>query len=275
MISSRASGAVGAGRRAHTPIAAAISVTSARADAQASRRRDPAGACATRSSCCRPLRTSSISIRASAMSCSRRFGSLSRHRRNSCRIPGRRVRRQRAPLWLALENRRNRVRDRLAREHGASCQHLVQHAPERPDVGALVDRPDRAPAPGSCRPRCRGPRLRACRPGDRGRVRRDRPAASPQTVSAFASPKSSTLTVPSRRRRLMLRGLQIAMDDPLVVSGLERLGDLPARSPARPPGARRPVARSGRRASRRRPVRGRARGCRRLLRAVDCAMLGD
>jgi hypothetical protein len=58
----------------------------AMADAQASRLRDPAGACATPPSCCGPLWTSSISMRASAMSCSRRFGSLSRHRRNSCRI---------------------------------------------------------------------------------------------------------------------------------------------------------------------------------------------
>ena len=42
---------------------------------------------------------------------------------------------------------------------------------------------------------------------------------------AFASPKSSTFTVPSARH-LDVRGLEIAMDDPLLVRRLERFGDL-------------------------------------------------
>ena len=47
------------------------------------------------------------------------------------------------------------VRDRLAREPRLPPgQHLVEHAAERPDVGALVDRRP-APARGSCRPRAR------------------------------------------------------------------------------------------------------------------------
>ena len=40
--------------------------------------------------------------------------------------------------------------DRVAGERAPAGQHLVQHAAERPDVGALVDAPARAPVPGSC-----------------------------------------------------------------------------------------------------------------------------
>ena len=43
--------------------------------------------------------------------------------------------------------------------------------------------------------------------------------------SALARPKSSTFTVPSDSQ-LDVRGLQIAMDDPLLVRGFERVGDL-------------------------------------------------
>ena len=43
--------------------------------------------------------------------------------------------------------------------------------------------------------------------------------------SAFARPKSSTLTVPSVTH-LDVGGLQIAMDDALLVRRFERLGDL-------------------------------------------------
>ena len=50
-------------------------------------------------------------------------------------------------------------------------------------------------------------------------------ASSEAGASAFASPKSSTLTVPSGRT-LMLRWFQIAMDDPLLVRRFERLRDL-------------------------------------------------
>ena len=44
--------------------------------------------------------------------------------------------------------------------------------------------------------------------------------------SAFASPKSSTFTVPSGAH-LDVRRLQIAMNDALLVRRFERLGDLP------------------------------------------------
>ena len=48
--------------------------------------------------------------------------------------------RQRRPVRLALEDLRDRVRDRVARKRHAPGQHLVEHAAEGPDVGALVDR---------------------------------------------------------------------------------------------------------------------------------------
>ena len=53
-------------------------------------------------------------------------------------------------------------------------------------------------------------------------------ATSPGTAlpCAFARPKSSTFTV-AVGAQLDVRGLQIAMDDPLLVGGLKGLGDLP------------------------------------------------
>jgi len=52
---------------------------------------------------------------------------------------GRRVCGQRFPVWLLLEDRRQRVGDGLARKRPLARQHLVEHAAERPDVGALVE----------------------------------------------------------------------------------------------------------------------------------------
>jgi len=45
-------------------------------------------------------------------------------------------------------------------------------------------------------------------------------------ASALARPKSSTFTVPSGSQ-LDIRGLEIAVDDPLLVGRFERLRDLP------------------------------------------------
>ena len=125
-----------------------------------------------------------------------------------------------------------RARRRLSSPSNSALarQHLVEHDAEGPDVGAL----DRPACPRACSgamyaavPRIM-PRLRHRR---RGQRRRDRHAAAvpsrrgPGSI-AFASPKSSTFTVPSRRD-LDVRGLQIAVNDALLVRGFERLGDLP------------------------------------------------
>ena len=52
-----------------------------------------------------------------------------------------RRRRQRLPVDVALQHVGERVRDCLLRERRAPRQHFEQHAAERPDVGALVERP--------------------------------------------------------------------------------------------------------------------------------------
>ena len=106
-------------------------------------------------------------------------------------------------------------------------QHLAQHHAERPDVGALVDRLARAPAPAPCRPPCRGsrpPRRRGHRRASASSSASTADAPAPGAI-ALARPKSSTFTVPSAPD-LDVRRLQIAMDDALLVRGFERLGDL-------------------------------------------------
>ena len=105
----------------------------------------------------------------------------------------------------------------------APGQHLVEHAAERPDVGALVDRlatrllgahvgggaDDSASAPPSRRTRCV-----ASGRATSHRRRRPWPGRSPGPYDAV-------------RRDLDVGGLQVAVDDPLFVRDLERLGDLP------------------------------------------------
>ena len=74
---------------------------------------------------------------------------------------------------LAVQHRGQRVGHGRSREGHASAQEFVEHAAERPDVGALVDRLARAPAPGSCRRRV--PMIAPASDGDRRRRRRARP----------------------------------------------------------------------------------------------------
>ena len=98
--------------------------------------------------------SASISIRTSPISLRRCFGFLARQRKQdpSYRHGGRGG--QRRPVRLALENLRDRVRGGVASKRDAPGQHLVEHASEGPDVGALVDRRGRAPARDSCRRPC-------------------------------------------------------------------------------------------------------------------------
>ena len=103
-----------------------------------------------------PSRTSSISSRASPMSCSGAVGSFSRHRRSSRRSLAASSPAARPSPARVSTSTAERVGDVVALERSRAGQHLVQHAAKRPDVGALVDRSARAPAPDSCRPPCRG-----------------------------------------------------------------------------------------------------------------------
>ena len=59
------------------------------------------------------------------------------------------------PLRRTADDGGERIGHGFAGESRAPGQHLVEHAPERPDVGALVDRSVPAPAPATCKRRCR------------------------------------------------------------------------------------------------------------------------
>ena len=79
--------------------------------------------------------------RTSWTSAIRCFGFLCRHRRRYRAERGREVGRKPCPVWIPREHRGQRLRHVVAVE-GAPCgEALVEHAAERPDVGALVDRP--------------------------------------------------------------------------------------------------------------------------------------
>ena len=71
---------------------------------------------------------------------------------------GRRLGGQRGVVGLAAKHRGERVGDVFAVERAPRRQHLVEHAAERPDVGAVIDRACPSPAPATCRRRCRGSR---------------------------------------------------------------------------------------------------------------------
>ena len=73
------------------------------------------------------------------MSWIRRRGSFCRQRHEPLHFRRKRWR-QRRPVRFAVENSRDRVRDRLARERASPGQHFIEHAAERPDIGSLVDR---------------------------------------------------------------------------------------------------------------------------------------
>ena len=102
----------------------------------------------------------------------------------------------------------------------AAGEHLPQHYPERPDVGAPVDSLAPGLFRGSCRPRCRE-RPPSAYGAERQPASRHRVST---TGVALASPKSRTFTV--RRRELDVGGLEVAVDDAPFVRRLERVGDL-------------------------------------------------
>ena len=118
--------------------------------------------------------------------------------------------RQRSPVRLDTHDCTEHLHDAVAVERALAGEHLEQHASERPDVAALVRRSPRA---------CSG-RMYAAVPriiaapvviagdvivGDIDSARADMVAATGSI--AFASPKSSTFTVPSGRT-LMFAGFR-------------------------------------------------------------------
>ena len=127
---------------------------------------------------------------------------------------GRRVRRQHRVRGIAAEHLREGLGRRRPGERRLSGQQLVEHDAEGPDVGLAA----RHLAAGLLGAHVGGGAHHRVRFGDGGRVVRsglDRLGeAEVQHLHAAV------------RRHLDVGGLQIAVDDALVVRGLQRLGDL-------------------------------------------------
>ena len=92
-------------------------------------------------------------VEMSATRCRRSFSRQPLQQRANRR---RHLRRERRPVRLALQHIRERVGDVFAVERTLARQHLVEHAPERPDVAALVGRACPSPAPAPCTRPCPG-----------------------------------------------------------------------------------------------------------------------
>ena len=143
------------------------------------------------------VETSSISIRASAMSWSRCSGSFCEAAAEQRPEQGAAFRRgARSQSTLALEDRGQGVGDRLARERPPAREHLEEHAAEGPDVGPLVHRLAAgllgAHVGGGAQDPSRGVSA------SQGAVPVSRSlSAGAAPRNALARPKSSTLTWPS------------------------------------------------------------------------------
>ena len=171
---------------------------------------------------------SSICMRASPISRSRRFGSLVRHQRSSCRSRGGTSAGNACQFGSVFRTDASVSEIVSPAERARAREHLEEHRAERPDVGALVRDVAARLLRATCTPPCRGSRRRPSSScglvivGEWHRFRRD----SPQASVSFASPKSSTLTVPSARS-LMFAGFRSRWMMPSLVRRFERFGDLP------------------------------------------------
>ncbi len=137
---------------------------------------------------------------------------------------GRNVGGQQRPVWLARQNRRNRIRDRVSvLERLASGQHFKEHATERPDVRPLIERLAarllRTHVRGRAEDDAGVRRLDSNRRRHRERWRRG------LGLQHLGQTEVEDLHFPARCE-LDVRGLQVAMDDALLVRGFEPLGDL-------------------------------------------------
>ena len=125
------------------------------------------------------------------------------------------------------ENRREHVAHGVAGEERPAGEHLVEQDAEGPDVGALVDRLAarllRAHVGGGAEDEPgRGPGV-----GEGRRLRRvaARPAARTVAAPGLRETEVEDLDL-ALRRQLHVRGLQVAVDDALLVGLLQGLGDL-------------------------------------------------
>ena len=131
--------------------------------------------------------------------------------------------REREIRRILLQDRRHRVRGRVAAERAPAREHLVEDRAEGEDVAARVGRLARGPARATC--------SRAFPARRRARCRRSRSAgwtcAAGRLVrrGSLARPKSRILTRPSLRDEDVL-GLQVPVDDALLVRRREAVRDL-------------------------------------------------
>ena len=131
--------------------------------------------------------------------------------------------RQGVPLRLAPKDGRDGVRYRAALERGAAGEHFVEDASECPDVGPFVD--DLTPCLFGAHVSGRA-QNRACAGVVRGHRRRLREVGRRGSVRGLRQAKVEDLRH-SLRRDLDVGGLQIAVNDPFLVSDIESHGDLP------------------------------------------------
>ena len=135
----------------------------------------------------------------------------------------RRGRGKRRKVGLALQDRCNRVRDRLPRECDAAGQHFVHHAAKRPDVSPLVDRfparlfgthIGRSPEHGA---------LARVTPRHRGRLREAR--CRSVTRRGLREPEVQYLDN-AVRRDLDVGRFEISVNDPLLMCRVKGTRDL-------------------------------------------------
>jgi hypothetical protein len=132
--------------------------------------------------------------------------------------------RQRGPVRIAREDRRHRIRCGVAGERCAASEHLVQHAAERPDVGAFVD----GLPPRLLRTHVRrGPEDHTGDGVGRARtpVARSRVAIGCRRLQGFRQTEVENLDGPIRTH-FHIGWLQIAMDDSCLMGGFKRFRDL-------------------------------------------------
>jgi len=111
----------------------------------------------------------------------------------------------------------------LATEGMPAGEHLVEHAAERPDIGPPVDHLPARLLGAHVGGRTKNHALRRGGQAHRGRVEHTRFAAGGS--EHLGQPEVEHLDA-AIRRQLDVRGLQVAMDDVLLVRGFDRVGDL-------------------------------------------------
>ena len=134
---------------------------------------------------------------------------------------------QRGPVRLALQDGGDGIRHRLAGKCRFAGQHFVEHAPERPDIRALVEGLSaclfRAHVCGRTKDYAHGSQRRARHRSDGGATRVRSDVRLERLREAEVEHLDGAILP-----ELDVGGLQIPVHDPFLVSGIERVDDLAA-----------------------------------------------